>query len=61
MLSAKEISDFQHLAAKVRAHAVMMTNLQHSGHVGSSLSMAELLVVLFEKVLRVNPDNPQWP
>jgi len=61
MLSEKEICDFEYLAARVRAHAVMMTNLQHSGHVGSSLSMADLLVVLFEKILRVDPKNPTWP
>ena len=52
---------YKRLAAKIRAHAVMMTNLRHSGHVGSSLSMADLLVVLFEKILRLDPKNPDWP
>lgn len=61
MLSEKENCDYQYLAAKIRAHAVMMTNLQHSGHVGSSLSMTDLLVVLFEKVLRLDPKKPKWP
>ena len=53
--------DWAKLAAMVRAHVVMMTNVQHSGHVGSSLSMADLLVVLFDKVLNVDPANPDWP
>jgi transketolase len=61
ILSEKEICDYQYLAARIRADAVMMTNLQHSGHVGSSLSMADLLVVLFEKILRLDPKNPRRP
>jgi len=52
---------YAHIAKKVRARAVIMTNLCHSGHVGSSLSMADLLVVLFEKILRLNPQKPEWP
>jgi len=36
-----------------------MTNLRHSGHVGSSLSMADILAVLYETILRVDPKNPR--
>ena len=60
MLTEKEICDFQYLAAKIRADAVMMTNLQHSGHIGSSLSMADILVVLFEKILKVVGEACNW-
>jgi transketolase len=45
----------------IRAHAVMMTNLQHSGHVGSSLSMADIIAVLYKTVLHVDPRNPRSP
>ena len=55
------VDEMKALAQLVRAHGVMMTNLQHSGHVGSTLSMAELLVVLFEKILRVDPKDPDGP
>jgi transketolase len=51
---------WKEIAARIRASAVMMTNLKKSGHVGSTLSMAELLVVLFEKTLRLDPENPTW-
>lgn len=61
MVTEKEACDFEYLAARIRADAVMMTNLHRSGHVGSSLSMAELLVVLFEKILKVDPDRPEDP
>ncbi len=39
----------------------MMTHRAKSSHVGSALSMAELLAVLYGKVLRVNPSRPDWP
>jgi transketolase len=59
MVTEKEICDLEYLAARIRADAVMMTNLQHSGHVGSSLSMADLLAVLFTKTLNIDPKNPK--
>lgn len=31
------------------------------GHIGSSLSMLEILRVLYDEVLRVRPDDPNWP
>jgi transketolase len=55
------MKDYRPLAQMIRAHAVMMTNLRHSGHVGSSLSMADILSVLYQTVLRVDPKNPRWP
>jgi transketolase len=51
---------YRAFAQKLRAHAVMMTNLRHSGHVGSSLSMADILAVLFLKTLRIDPKDPAW-
>lgn len=38
-----------------------MTHQAKSSHVGSSLSMVELLAVLYGKVLRVRPAQPAWP
>lgn len=31
------------------------------GHLGPAFSMVEILNVLFEKVLRLDPKNPKWP
>ncbi|TWA61043.1 transketolase subunit A [Azospirillum brasilense] len=31
------------------------------GHIGSSLSLVEILRVLYDDVLRVRPDEPGWP
>ncbi|NUQ64534.1 MAG: transketolase [Pirellulales bacterium] len=38
-----------------------MTHRGKSGHVGSMLSMAELLAVLYTRVLHVDPREPRWP
>ncbi len=38
-----------------------MTHRGKSGHLGSMLSMAEILAVLYKRVLRVDPQRPDWP
>ncbi len=57
----KKLEIYRALATRIRAHCLRMTHGGRSGHVGSMLSMAELLVVLYEKILRVDPNNPDWP
>ena len=49
------------LATRIREHCLRMTHRGRSGHVGSMLSMAEILAVLYTRVLRVDPQNPGWP
>lgn len=48
------------LARRIRVHAVRMTSRGKSSHVGSVLSMADILAVLYGSVLRVDPHNPAW-
>ena len=54
-------NDLQELCRRLRRHSVIMTHQAKSSHVGSSLSMVELLAVLYGKVLRVRPAQPAWP
>ena len=49
------------LARKIRGHVLRMTHRAKSSHVGTSLSMAELLAVLYGGALRVNGAAPGWP
>lgn len=49
------------LANRIRRHVVTMTSAAKSSHVGTSLSAAELLAVLYRGVLRVDPSRPDWP
>jgi transketolase len=53
--------DLRDLANRIRIHAVRMTSSGKSSHVGSVLSMADILAVLYGQVLRVDPANPKWP
>jgi len=59
--SENEIERYRTLATQIRAHCLRMTHAGKSGHIGSMLSMADLLAVLYEKILRVDPANPDWP
>ena len=49
------------LATRIRAHALKMIHRARSAHIGTSLSMADLLSVLYGSVLRVDPSRPDWP
>ena len=42
------------LAKQIRIDSVRMTNKAKSGHVGSMLSMADIVAVLYEKILILN-------
>jgi transketolase len=49
------------LALRLRRHIVRMCNAGGSAHVGSCLSMADIVAVLYGSVLRVDPADPLWP
>ena len=44
----------------MRSHVLRMTSSSRSAHVGSSLSAADLVAVLYGSVLRVDPNRPDW-
>ena len=48
------------LANNIRKHAVTMTSLGGSSHIGSILSIADILSVLYGSVLKVKADEPRW-
>jgi transketolase len=50
----------QELAVRIRTHALQMTHRARSSHVGSCLSIADLLAVLYLRILCVNPNQPEW-
>ena len=49
------------LAHRVRRHVVEMTSRGGSSHVGSALSIADIMAVLYGKVMRVDPQAPRSP
>jgi len=46
------------LARRVRLHTVRMTAHANASHVGSGLSMADILAVLYGSVLKIDPNHP---
>ena len=58
--NGSQMEVYRTLATKIRMHCLRMTHGGRSGHVGSMLSMADILAVLYEKILRVRPDEPEW-
>jgi transketolase len=54
------MQDTVELARRIRRHAVEMTHLGKSSHVGSILSMADIIAVLYGQVMRVEPAKPRW-
>lgn len=49
------------LARRIRRHCVLMTSRANASHIGSSLSMADLLAVIYNGHLRFDPARPEWP
>jgi len=52
--------ELKEIAKKLRRHVITMTATAGSGHPGGSLSAADIITALYFKVLRYNPENPQW-
>ena len=48
------------LARRIRLHALRMTSVGGSSHIGSVLSMADILAVLYGHVLNYKSDEPRW-
>ena len=47
-------------ARQIRVHVVRMAGMSDC-HTGGSLSMADLMAALYFHILRVDPQDPQWP
>ncbi len=52
--------DYAKIANEIRRTVLKMANRAKSAHVGSSLSLVELLSVLYWGILRAKPLNPSW-
>lgn len=54
-----EPMDTVEMAHRIRRHAIEMTHRGKSSHVGSILSMTDIIAVLYGHVLRIDPKNPR--
>ena len=58
-MSPKDIED---LALQLRRDVIEITNFSgtRTSHVGGELSAADIVAVLYAKVLKLRPDEPEW-
>lgn len=57
----REINLLRKRAERIRLHIINMTEAAGSGHPGGSLSAADLMAVLYFRIMRIDPANPAWP
>jgi len=48
------------LSQRIRLHAVRMVNRGGSSHIGSVLSIADIIAVLYGAVMKYQAENPKW-
>src|SRR5205807_16538 len=57
----RSVAELRELARRLRIHSVRMTGAAGSAHVGSCLSAADVVAVLYGGVARLDPSQPDWP
>ena len=55
-----QVEELVEVAKRLRAHAVRMVHRAKASHVGSCLSMADLLACLYWETLKIDPDDAEW-
>ena len=51
--------DIEGLALRLRKSALLMTHIGKSSHIGSILSIIDIVAVLFGAVMNLDPSKPQ--
>lgn len=60
-LIAADPASTEDLARRMRCRAVEMVARAHASHIGSALSIADIVAVLYGRILRVDPAAPSHP
>lgn len=60
MRVCETMHDLRVFSAEIRLETLKIIQSRGFGHVGGSMSMADAMAVLYGKVMKVNPENPQW-
>ncbi|WCL49861.1 transketolase [Leptospira sp. GIMC2001] len=55
-----EIKSIQEFAKNIRIQIIKMVTAAKSGHPGGPLGLADIYAVLYKKVLKHDPKNPNW-
>ena len=60
VLTKSELSVLKLASAEIRLETLKLLKWRRYGHLGGSLSIVELLSVLYNKILNHDPQNPHW-
>jgi transketolase len=60
MSAADPVSHSRDLALRIRRQALGMVARARASHIGSALSIADIVAVLYGGILRSDPANPAW-
>src|SRR5437588_4615569 len=60
LLMPTELDRLCSLARRIRQHTIRMVHRAGASHVGSCMSIADILAVLYGGILRVDPARPDW-
>jgi transketolase len=55
------VEELKQMAATIRCDIIEMVCTATAGHPGGSLSSADVVTALYFRMMRVDPQNPQWP
>jgi len=55
-----DVKKLEQIAHRTRINVVKMIAKSGTGHLGGSVSIAEILAVLYFHELRIDPKNPEW-
>ena len=59
-ITDQEIKELKKRAAKIRRDSIDVTGWAGGSHIGGSLSMTDILTILYWKYLKIDPGNPAW-
>ena len=54
------VADTRAFSHRLRKRVLRMAQTGGSSHIGSALSMADIMAVLYGRVLRIDPADPKW-
>ena len=55
------IDELKNKAVEIRCDIIDMICTANAGHPGGSLSAADIVTALYFRVMRLDPENPDWP
>lgn len=60
-LNKDEKTKLERIAVQIRRNVLRLMKAGHMGHIGGALSVVDIMAALYFKIMRVDPQKPNWP